>query len=505
MPQHEQIPPNEHDPVANGSDDHTLPAINHVIDTMGVGSEQHDISAQLFEEYNPAHEAWGKSLDVLSETVAEVAADREAIERGGRILLDELEINSSLFEGVSHTLMFAALGQRKARLEENREALDSEAYDAENTFIRNATMLLALQRSGLFEQLKHRIYNYNVYAEAAVEKAYDRFTNVQVTAELQTAIDNGLLDEVKARLSVTEDNEDPYVLRVLNVGDNRSMRGMHPTPVIGDDDPEKAKEWREAAAAFDEYQRGLDRNNQEFMGATGSPTIPLAWMVPLRGRRHLCIALPTAEKILYDDDVHLGRRRQDDGVEERAIVEHEYTHTQGSYALDQQIFYGIGLEERRAELFANDKMGYKDIKGMIDFDFTPLIKISLLNSMRGAVKGGDPDKLYAQLAERIGLQNTLEIALTAPSAYITDAYPMQRDVQEYLGGINGLEERIYERMDADDRAFFDEVVDIWATNNAPRDIESWLDTRERQFGLGFVTQKLREALQVKRAESGIEK
>ncbi|MEK7153095.1 MAG: hypothetical protein AAB834_04050, partial [Patescibacteria group bacterium] len=305
----------------------------------------------IFGEWSAAQQAeseaaLNRQLDSLSIQIPEIEENRSCIAVGGHELLEGLQISPELFLDDAHTLFFAALAQRNAALERERESMTIDAYTGEKEFIFGAAMMLALNRSGLFDQFRTIINQEDIYTEEQLEAAYDRYTNVQITVELQQAIDDGLLDEVKRRMGITADNEDPYVLHVLNIGDSRTFYGMAP----------------DVSNELLAYKAGLAAKTKEFMAATGAESVPRAWVIRLKGRNHLNITLPNAEKILYPEEARSASYDSEQRRLDIATLEHEFAHTQGGLGLDAHIYYGVALEERRAELMAGDKMGYNDAK-----------------------------------------------------------------------------------------------------------------------------------------------
>lgn len=455
-------------------------------------------TVQLYEQQiAPPQARFGEALDGLQTEVPEIAEDREAIERGGQALIEEMQIDEALFDDEPHTIVFTALAQRNAQLEATRDGMTDEEYGEEKDFILNATMLLALDKSGLYPAMKEQISTEEERDDAVLERVYDKFTNVQVTRDLQVAIDNGLLDDVKRRMQITDENEEPFVLRVLNIGGQDTLHGML-APFTAFGDQEAWHEHSERWSAYEGYAAGLRANAREFQAATGLSSIPMAWNVTLDGRRQLNVALPTAEKILYPE-VHADARAEDN-AREQAILGHEYGHTQGSVNLNGKIFYGIGIEERRVESLSGNKQGYEDIKGFIDIDTMILSGVDVTKILTEAAKGGHAAEVYPQLANKFGLQGALELLLATPAHYISEDRPLQKAVNDHLGGINGIEKRLFERQSDESKERMNAIVDHWATQNVSNTaVDTWLHTRRSLFGLGFVTDKLDAALSEKRA------
>lgn len=463
----------------------------------------HLIGQLALSERDRDTSAFSSALESLGEQLPYIAENADTIKRGGESLIREFDITPELFEKPAHTLFFSALAERSARLADRQPTLSKEEYATEKQFIDDATMMLALKRSNRYEEFKTRLDTEGYEDERRTEAVYDKFTNKQVSADFQKAIDDGLFDAVKERLRLRGDiKEDPYVVRVLNVGENTAFFGMYPSaegvPVT---DP-RFKDIEADQASFNEYKQGLLKKSEEFKKEANLEKIPLAWMLHLNGKGSLNIPLPIAEKILYSDQLRNPHYTEPARRSDLAIAEHEFTHAEGGLALDHELFYGLAVEERRAEKSSGDKNGYQEVKGFMDIDLTLLTGIRIPDIIEQSAKGGDPNQLFVTMASKIGLQRTLEFALTVPHSYLSDVRPAQKFVNEYLGGINGLETRIYADHPDHKKQIIEEFIGEWAKNKADdASIDSWLSARKNRHGLEFVTQKLQRALDIERAQA----
>jgi hypothetical protein len=447
-------------------------------------------------------DSFERSLDGLSQDLPEIAEKRELILQGGQELIDEWQIKPEFFDDRSRAVFFAAIAERNATV--NTSGNTSNTAYKEKEFIANVTTMLAAPYSEYSEELQRAINPEDTYKDEVIDALYDKFTNKEVTAELQTALDDNLLHNVRQRLGVTDENEDPYTLRVINVGQDSTMYGMRPSlPAnhfsLKSDDPLMQAYW-EDMASFKLYEKGIQRNTEEFLGSTGKDTIPVAWVTHGdNGEAALNLPLPTAEKLLHADEILLDDNEfsnKDYVAEAQATLEHEYAHTQGGLFVNG-LSFGIMAEERRAELMSGDKMGYQDAKGLIDVDMAALTGVLAAEYMKAHEKGGNPEEFYPLIAKKLGMQSALEFALVVPDAYMSDRRPLQKQVNEYLGGINGFEERLY-KANPD---WVDERIDRWAEGSYKRQsVGQWLAMRKNMNGLGFVTDKMRDALTRKRAE-----
>jgi hypothetical protein len=221
--------------------------------------------------------------------------------------------------------------------------------------------------------------------------------------------------------------------------------------------------------------------------------------------------LPFVEKILYQDQERAKYYDESSFNRDFAIFEHEYTHTQGGLNLDASISFGMSLEERRAEFFSGDKNGYQDIKGSL-MDISAISGIKFIDDMENKIKGGSAAELYTNIAEQIGLDSMLELIIVPPKAYISESRPLQAEAANYLGGLDGVTERIYNRLIAQGKqGEINARLDKWATKWSqanPETLNMVIGMRRGLYKLQFVTdmveqrvKAIREAEQVQEVTS----
>lgn len=436
----------------------------------------------------------------LSHEIPEVAAHQEGIVARGEELIDEFGLKPEFLEDGAHALFFSAIAQRYDDLEQRKDTLSVDEYTREKEFIADATVLLALGSSEYYDEMKPLIDTNNKHETEYEEVVYDKFTNVPVSKELARAIhETDLLAGVKGRLGVTAENEDPFEVRVMNISDETTLGGMHPSmPKALENEPYNSKGWRDFEAdteAFKEYAEGLQAGAKQFREALDfQGRIPGAWVADVKGVKTLVISLPFAEKILYKDETRASYYSEDDWDRDFAVLEHEYTHTQGGLNLGGNVFYGVAAEEKRAERFSRDRNGYGDIKGA-DLDLHIVAGIDTATFMDSETKGGTAESFFTMIAKEVGLQTALEMALTVPSAYVEDeARPLQAHVARHLGGPDELTKRIYHKVlqDPASRAAMDERMDKFAKKIASMPSADYWAAYRRGMGLKFVTEKIEE-------------
>jgi hypothetical protein len=270
--------------------------------------------------------------------------------------------------------------------------------------------------------------------------------------------------------------------------------------------PYNGPEWQEflqAQESFNCYLDGLEQRKELLSRDLGWPNTPPAWVTPINGVPNLCLPLPIAEKILYKDQPRANFYDVFYEELEFAFLAHEYTHTQGGLNLSGDLFFGIGVEEVRAEHFAGNKMGYRDAKGFYA-DITRVTGFSAVDFMDEHEKGGNMYDFYKNLTNRASLQSVLEIAIMPPSVYIDDNRVIQRQIAEHLGGFDAITKRVYEQVVREGRS---SEIDSEIEDSVDRliagghDLESYFYQRKKVYGLNFITDKMRAVYEGKKPKS----
>ena len=399
---------------------------------------------------NNFHEIFSERLDEMSLEIPEIERTRPVIEMGMKLINEEFGLFPELLDK-PHSLYLMALAQRYGQLEESKDTDGvSDAYTSEKRFIFDATALVANKKSNLYEKYANLIDPESGIDEEEKKFVYEKFTNIEVTAELNSAIESGLLDDVKKRLGVDSNNEDPYEIRVLNIGDGHIMRGLEPyetdelkgTPY---DDP-AWQEYNEKVKKYIEYQDSLKDNGRQFKDELGlKGDVAAAWKTTINGVPTIILPLPVVEKILHHDEKCTIDYTNNDYLKDKAIFEHEYVHSQGHVNLDNDTYIGITGEELRAENFSGRKQGgYGDVINL-DLLMQMISATNVSKEMELNEKGGSAEGLFKFLANKIGLQRALEFSLTPPKNYPNEEKtPLLFSLNKHLGGLNGLVSRLYD-------------------------------------------------------------
>lgn len=438
-------------------------------------------------EYAETRQAFANYVDNASTRVAELqSSDVEAIKHAGDTLIDGLEIRPELFASPARSLMFTAIAKRLAeRGVDNNDEVE---------FCHDATVLLALEHSGLYETMKPHIGVELIDEDEERDlEVMNQYTDAELSERLRVVYADKL-SAVRKRLQVTDENEDPFEVRVLSVGGNAAnFYGLQPTMPRVLLEPNAPRDIRDEHLAkyesYKEYEKRLMDNNERYLEQTGKQTaLEGAWVATVNGVRYLCMPDPVARKIL-DPDIAIQQRDytrsqtpgdRTDESRELATQEHEYTHTQGGLSIDHNIFFGISIEEFRAEHFSGNRQGYLDAKQFLRYGLGPITGFVLDDYMDVNAKGGSLDHFYEDMAVKIGIDATLEVALAAPSPYLHESRPLHLRLNEYLGGYDGILMRLYEKID--DKAAIHEVFGRVAQRMVgmnEQHVQAWFDVLKR--------------------------
>jgi hypothetical protein len=286
----------------------------------------------------------------------------------------------------------------------------------------------------------------NAVSEKVVQAAYDRFTQPEVTRDMDAFIRGPEFDNLRARLGVTD--ETTYEVRVLSVDSENSPthKGIAPSSEY---------------ESHREYSNGLKKNGKEFSEVLGRKSMfAPAWVKNFGdGRQYLCLTLPTAEKVMYKDEERSDRYEEDDWSRDLALVEHEYTHTQGT--LIQNIGPGIALEELRAEHFSGNMHGYLDIKKYF-MGVRMLTGYNAVNSFEKDGKPYDSDTFFTEVAINLGLEGMLDCLTAIPANYAENEHAskyLKAVVAHNGGGLSAHFQKTYEhfRVKLGDKAIAENI------------------------------------------------
>lgn len=381
----------------------------------------------------------------LGTEVPEINSDYELISVMANSLVESYSIDPEFFKDKTKTLLFSALAQRLGQVRAQPD-MPGEQRIHEELFINNALILLLRDHTPLAQNHKLDIDKSSDISEESVLHIYDRYTNHQLTAELEQAVAAGLFGDLAQRLGVLPDTQDAFGLRVMSLGTDTMTHGLIPPMTSEMELDWQDPGWDDTALAQN-YIKDLSQRAQQFSAEVKQEINEghIAWRLRLGNRQFMCIPQPIAEKILHTDQKRADYYEANNMREgELAAIKHEYVHTQRDISADEDGFFGLSMEERRAEYFSGDRLGYKDVKGFFDdvnvltgFNFT-----DFLEQHRQATK----EETYIDLANTFDLQTLLEMSLIVPRPYLSDNRSLQKQANQHLGGYDAVLARIYKKQ-----------------------------------------------------------
>lgn len=429
-------------------------------------------------------------FDTKVAEVAELVPELEVIEGlydEAQKIITEFGIRPSLFDTADRTLVFASIVAKhlsgKAETTGRHELLTSML-----------TVLAHDHSDTLKHAHDHDGGNADEFDEQARMTAYDAFTDRSLTDELEQAIEAGLLEDVKGRLGIDADNEDQYDVRVLSVAHtDMSYFGLEADKSKVDAegfDIDAYDALERDRRDISDWKNGLLGRGVDFAKRIGKTELPAdAWVTVLDGVTTLCISSPFAEKLmdptLTDNASYYA---DNDRARDIAVIEHEYTHTQGGANVDHDII-GVVIEELRAEAFSGSKLGYNDVKSFIG-DYAMFTGHDIWEELRSKPKGGSNTELYASIANNVGVDTLADMVFTLPNSYLASdqASGALRDIAKINGGYDGVLTRILkDRMDNGDAGLerrieeaAKRIASIFNKPGAVLDIDTYVSIRKGQ-------------------------
>lgn len=403
----------------------------------------HEHSPDSLEDLlDQSYARFDADLDELRDRIPEIGERPDVLE-AGLGLIDEFQIKPSLFDDPGRMLIFTSLATRCADV----IASGNEGAE-ENALINYSVALLAAKHSDPLIQIMatQESGGGREYSDDALRSVYDTYTDRMLSAELDEAIRHGgLLDGVKARLGVDAENEDHFAVRVLTIGGASQTYGLTAPSVdhaqFDYTDPEERAELERSEALHSDvnaWKEGLEKRRDDFLRQIKGMAAD-AWVTVLNGEQNLCISSALAEKLLNPELTrHASYYTEDDHVRDLAMLEHEYTHTQGGLNVDGEVVFGMNIEELRAERYSGNKQGYHEVKGFFR-DYQVITGQDMGEELERHVKGGTQEQVFAAIANQVGLRELATVALAMPHNYAEHhTNGLVRGVLASMGGIDGV-------------------------------------------------------------------
>jgi len=414
---------------------------------------QQEVSPQLQQ----SKEAFSASLNEFAGAIPEVEENREAIQDASAELIASFDIKPELFESPYRSMIFTSISSRLAKLNHGEP---KPADRQEKEFIADATFLLVQSFTDQYPDLRASLSegdNPNNLSEDGIEAIYDKYTDVEHSKAIVEAIQGGLLDNVKKKMDIADENEAPYDVRVLTIssGTTDTYGLFTPYPELPDgwvdlpyeDRKRLMRDGEDYVNSGKNWSEGLEKRSEEMKDSLGSENTSPAWVTVINGRKQLCISLPLAEKILYKDEVtkDMSRYTESDYEHDFAVLEHEFTHTQEGF-IDPVlgIDFGVSTEELRAEHFSGNKAGYGDVKSFFS-DLALITGESVADTFDSAEhKGRDPVEILEPLANQLGIDRIVELMAVVPKNYAEEqTNAVRKGLHEHVGGYDSLLEKVY--------------------------------------------------------------
>lgn len=422
----------------------------------------------------PAFDIAGHYDALAGRTGLEALGDPEVQESAG-ILAGEFGIKPEFFEGdhgSARSMLLFSLGAKLLNAE--RTGQNARTQPALYEFLADATLLIA--QDYVDEQFKDIVKGMKLeasgpYSDEHKIEVIEKYRSRELTDALKERIErDDLLGLVRDKLGITEETEKPFELVVLSKAQGDSMvygfdSGID-YPVWSDETKTYDQKVEQAAQASEEWdnkdkwEEGLLKRGREFSQEfDGGGQNYMAFVSTLNGTTYLCMSADTAEKIAYREDTeHRANYYTDDDLaEDIAILRHEYVHTQSDLRIENLL--GVNIEERRAEFFSGDKLGYQDIKSLFqDINFATGLDIT--ETMADLPNGGTAEQVYSALGQAVGIDNLVDVTLAVPEAYYNDqSSAVVRNVFDYIGGYDGVVSCLYDAQDDGQRVDSDRRID----------------------------------------------
>lgn len=361
----------------------------------------------------------------------------------------EFALNDEVFSDFKRTVVLVAAANHLANLEdENSRAKEME-------YVADIVMGIAGKYTQFDGQLDYLPDKY-VPSDEQQKNILEKYTQPELTQQMDEYIRGPKFDNLRARLGKSE-AEEPFEVRVLSI-DAGNIHGLIPS-VDYDDESISYEEHKKEMDFRHNYSANLELRTKQFAEAYGRDDVfAPAWISTFNdGTRYLCLASPLVEKVLYDKEERKDYYSEDYWIDDLAVVEHEYTHTQ-QMLTEGKINLGISLEELRAEHFSGNHHGYTDIKKFFH-GISMLTGYHPSDSFEIEGKPYDQDEFLTEIAKNIGLDGLLDCMTAIPTNYAEDedANKFIKAIVAHNGGSLGSQfGKIYKKIIQKDTK---EVVD----------------------------------------------
>lgn len=269
---------------------------------------------------------------------------------------------------------------------------------------------------------------------------YKRITNHELSRSVETILsrkgEGSFLQKQRELLGITEDNELPFTVRVIDAASDLNVFMAHiqekpDYPEWSEDMTQEQKDVanRQADVASALYDKNkaetavLEANLEEYetrFGEEYGEMLEAAVRISgdskeltLRAPQAMALVKYFGEGSTLPDNPDV----KNDIELIAAIARHEYGHTQKQFTIGAHNQIGLLMEERKAEFVSGDKQGYQDIKYLFQ-DLSMATGADVVTLLADSLK--EPDVLSsfaARSAAAVGLRNTLLLFALKPLPY----------------------------------------------------------------------------------------
>lgn len=349
-------------------------------------------------------------MDTAAHDVLELYRNVDSIRSLGHALIECSDIEPDFFDEKPAALVFAAIAKGFA---------DGTSRPSRKAFLRSSLTTLTHQHS-IMQMVFYAREQQASVTDKQQHALYDEYTDREMTDELQACAASGELDGVRERLGLSADTERPFRILVLDVGSEFAHEGM-----ADREEPDRLA------------------RTKDFMTKWAMPAneeLPPAWAtVPDDGVATICIPKPLAMKIVDPSVIRNSAYKRLDA--DRAILEHEYVHTQVRLLIANGLI-GIMPHELAAEEFSGNLNGYQNMKSLAG-GIEDLTGYSMMEDIRAVSKGEiSLYDMYAHIANAVGLEFMLQIAMCSAGYGLRRPNVLRQQINAYTGSYTKIGDRM---------------------------------------------------------------
>jgi len=408
--------------------------------------------------------AAGAGFDVqasLQATYGNILSADEYKDKAERVtavaasMAESMQLAGSFFEKPSRSVLLIAIADSWDENEQKSIHATPEARDrlvSEREMLVDFACMLGGKHAAEVRDIgDHSTHFLDRYIEAVDEKDdrdqeafLEKKTDTQLSKEVQDILAQygagSFLERQRSMLGIHPQNEQPFVVRVLNMADDIDFHVAHvqEKPIFPDWRPGHTEEEKQqyfeesdAASAVHEANKSerqpfidnLERYRELFGKKLGD--LPPAFCHVKEGQVTTLYLRATQGKAIlkYHGTGRLPSDEiaRDDVESVLAIIRHEYAHTQKQLTLGVHSQIGMCAEERKAELVSGNRGGYNDIKYLFQ-DLMLATGVDMLKVLENSLKEDDAASAFVlQGARQMGLRNILLLTALKPLPY--EMYP----------------------------------------------------------------------------------